>query len=283
MFKDNMGLVLEGGGMRGTFTSGVLDCFMDYGIEFPYIIGVSAGGSNGLSFASRQRGRAHACNIDFLRKYNYIGLRFMFTQGCIMDYKYLFGKLPLVDTPYNFSAYKEFFKKYKYILVATNCLTGEPEYFTEANDEAELLVQCRASCSMPFISTVVIHKSVPYLDGGVADAIPLKKANKDGFSKNIVILTRNYGYRKNDKFPKWLLFRYRKYPNFQKALERKTALYNEAVSEVEKQEKQGNVLVIRPLEPLKIGRLEKNPDRLEALYQHGYQCAKKKIQQILSF
>ena len=116
-----MGLVLEGGGMRGVFTSGVLDCFMDNNLYFPYTIGVSAGSSNGLSYTAHQRGRAKYCNIGAFEHHNYIGLKYLFTQGCIMDYDFLFGELPLELYPFDFDSY---FKGGQMTIVATNCLTG---------------------------------------------------------------------------------------------------------------------------------------------------------------
>lgn len=277
---EKTGLVLEGGGMRGVFTAGVLDCLMDQKIYFPYVIGVSAGASNGLSYASRQRGRAHFCNIDIQETHPYTGLRFMLSQGCVMDYDYMFGELPKSVYPYDFKAYAS---SGRFVLVATNCLTGKAQYFENPDSMDKLLNICRASCSMPYVSTVVDVEGVPYLDGGVADAIPLQRAILDGFKRNVVVLTRNAGYRKREIFPVLMSFIYSRYPNFVKALKSKNDLYNKAVGFVEELESKGEVFVIRPQRDLRVNRLERNRGRLEALYREGYSVAEANIENLKSF
>lgn len=279
----NIGLVLEGGGMRGVFTSGVLDCFLDFGLSFSYVIGVSAGGSNGLSYASGQRGRARKCNIDVLRDRPYINLRYMFSQGCIMDYDFLFGDLPLRELPYNFSEYKKFINRGKYTLVATNCLTGAPEYFGSAKSEKDLLMKCRASCSMPFVSTITHIDNIPYLDGGISDPIPIRKAQSDGCAKNVVVLTRNRGYRKRGGYFLLPYLFYPKYPNLRKTLSRKSKIYNEELQYAEECEENGSAILIRPLTPLHVGRFGRDIGSLESLYEEGYSCAKAKLAEIENF
>ena len=277
---EKTGLVLEGGGMRGVFTAGVLDCFMDENIYFPYVIGVSAGASNCLSYASRQRGRAHFCNIEIQETHPYTGLRFMMTQGCVMDYNYMFGDLPKSVYPYDFNAYAS---SGRFVLVATNCLTGKAQYFENPESIDKLLNICRASCSMPYVSTVVYVDGVPYLDGGVADAIPLRRAISDGFKRNVVVLTRNAGYRKREAFPALMSFLYGKYPNFVKTLKSKNDLYNTAAEFVEDLERKGEVFVIRPQKVLRVNRLERNLGRLEALYREGYSVAAANIENLKNF
>ncbi|MBO5254916.1 MAG: patatin-like phospholipase family protein, partial [Opitutales bacterium] len=142
----NIALVLEGGGMRGVFTAGILDSFLKHEIFFNYVVATSAGTSNGLSYASRQMGRAHYCNIETLRKYNYIGVKFLLSQRCIMDYKYLYGYLPLVEKPFDFQSY---LKSGRFVLTTTSCQTGEAVYFDTPQTEDLLLDVCKASCSMP--------------------------------------------------------------------------------------------------------------------------------------
>lgn len=266
--------------MRGTFTSGALDCLLDHKIYFPYVIGVSAGGSNGLSYASRQRGRARACNIDELRKRRYIGLRYLFTQRCIMDYDYLFGELPRNVRPYDFAAY---LAAGKFILVATNCLTGEPAYFDTPQTMDDLLSVCRASCSIPYASPAVRIGSVPYLDGGISDAIPLRRAESDDCDKNVVILTRNAGYRKGSMAGPLTRIFYRRYPKLVERLKRAHEDYNASLEYVENLERQNKIIVIRPQEPLKVNRLERDPARLEDLYKQGYAEAEKLAEKIRGF
>ncbi len=272
----NVGLVLEGGGMRGVFTAGVLDYFLDAQIYFPYIIGVSAGASNGLSYASRQRGRAKILNIDYLEKYSYIGLKSFLKCGCIMDYDLLFHDFPQRIFPFDFKGYIE--NQPRYVITATNCLDGKPRYFEKIDDYARTIQICKASCSMPFVCKKVWIDSEPYLDGGISDALPIRKSISDGFVKNVVVLTRNLGYRKSDLKFKLPFFVYPKYPNLRSTMQSKAKTYNQDLEYIEALEKSGDALVIRPLADMKISRTEKNIGKLNAFYQHGYECAKQAVQ-----
>ncbi len=275
---NKIGLVLEGGGMRGVFTSGVTDAFLEHGILFDYVAGTSAGTSNGLSYAARQKGRAHYCNIEALRKYNYIGLKFLFTQGCIMDYKYMFNELPLVEYPFDFQTY---LKSGRFILTATDCLTGEAHYFDTPQTEDLLLDVCKASCSMPLFCPIAYVQGRPYLDGGIADAIPISRAQADGYEKCVVVLTRPLGYRKYENWKLLSLFYY-KYPNLRKALIKKAELYNKTISKIEELERKGQVFVIRPSMKL-TGRLNSNPDELQTLYENGVAEVEKNIANLEKF
>lgn len=182
------GLVLEGGGMRGVFTCGVLDNFMDRGIRFPYTIGVSAGACNGLSYMSGQRGRAKYSNIDLLEKYNYIGLKYLLKKRNIMDFDLLFREFPEHILPYDYDAY--FSSPERFVMVTTNCLTGEANYFEEKQDKERVIDIVRASSSLPFVCPIVYVDNVPMLDGGIVDSIPLMHARKDGYTRNVVVLTK---------------------------------------------------------------------------------------------
>jgi len=229
---NNTGLVLEGGGMRGVFTCGVLDYFMDHNIRFPYTIGVSAGACNGLSYISRQRGRAKYSNIDLLDKYHYIGLKHLLKKKNIMDYDLLFGEFPERILPYDYDAY--FSSPDRFVMVTTNCETGEANYFEEKKDKQRVLDICKASSSLPFVCPIVYVDGVPMLDGGIVDSIPLLRAVEDGYQNNVVVLTRNRGYRKEAKDHKIPSIIYRKYPNIREALGRRCAVYNEQLEMVER-------------------------------------------------
>ena len=213
---ENMGLVLEGGGMRGIFTCGVLDYFMDHNIWFPYVIGVSAGACNGLSYVSRQKGRARRSNIDILEEFRYVGLKYMFSQRNIMDFKLLFDDLPNRILPYDYATY--FHSSTRFVMVTSNCLTGKAEYMEEKSSPQRLLDICRASSSLPFVCPVTWVDNIPMLDGGICDSIPVKRAIEEGFSRNVLVLTRNKGYRKDEKEIKVPPFFYRKYPLIRKSL-----------------------------------------------------------------
>ena len=175
----NTALALEGGGLRGVFTCGVLDCFMDNGVRFPFIVGVSAGACNGLSYMSGQRGRAKSSNIDLMEKHHYVRLKYLLTPEKII--------------PYNYNAY--FANPSRFVMVTTNCLTGKAEYFEEKTSSERVMSIVRASSSLPFVTRITPVDGVPMLDGGIADSIPVKYALKQGYENIVVILPQRYwGY-----------------------------------------------------------------------------------------
>ncbi|MBQ7787736.1 MAG: patatin family protein [Alistipes sp.] len=265
------GLILEGGGMRGVFTCGVLDNLMDRGIRFPYTIGVSAGACNGLSYMSEQRGRGKFSNIDLLEKYRYIGLKQLIFKGNIMDFDLLFHKFPEEIIPYHydkFAACKERFE-----MVTTSCRTGRACYYDEKMDPVRIIDIVKASSSLPFVSPISYVDGEPMLDGGIADSIPLLRARELGFDNNLVVLTRNKGYRKPQKPTAVPPFFYRKYPLLREAIRHRNTLYNEQIDLVERLEDKGELVVIRPQEPIIVDRIERDTRKLLDLYNEGYECA----------
>lgn len=265
------GLILEGGGMRGVFTCGVLDNLMDRGIRFPYTIGVSAGACNGLSYMSEQRGRGKFSNIDLLEKYRYIGLKQLIFKGNIMDFDLLFHKFPEEIIPYHydkFAACKERFE-----MVTTSCRTGRACYYDEKMDPVRIIDIVKASSSLPFVSPISYVDGEPMLDGGIADSIPLLRARELGFDNNLVVLTRNKGYRKPQKPTTVPWFFYRKYPLLREAIRRRNTLYNEQIDLVERLEDKGELVVIRPQRPIIVDRIERDTRKLLDLYNEGYECA----------
>lgn len=265
------GLVLEGGGMRGVFTCGVLDYLMDHDIRFPYTIGVSAGACNGLSYLSNQRGRGKYSNIDLMEKYDYIGLKHLFRKRNIMDFDLLFHKFPEEIIPYDYAGY--FASPERYVMVTTNCLTGEPNYFEEKQDKNRVIDIVRASSSLPFVCPIAYVDGVPMLDGGIVDSIPLQRAFDEGYTRNVVVLTRNRGYRKESKDVRIPSFLYRKYPKMREALGKRNSLYNFQLDLVERLEDEGRITVIRPLNPVQVDRIERDVRKLTAFYEEGYACA----------
>lgn len=264
----NTGLVLEGGGMRGVFTSGVLDAFMKHGVYFRYVVAVSAGACNGMSYISRQPRRARLSNIDFLTQYGYIGWRHLLKQGCIFDQELLYDKFPNEYVPFDFDTYFQWSATFE--MVTTNCLTGQAEYLTESNDRQRSLDIVRASSSLPYVSKIVMVDGIPMLDGGIVDSIPVMRAIETGHPQNVVILTRNKGYRSKERDRKIPPFVYKKYPRLRVALSRRVAAYNEQLQLVERLEELGKVVCIRPQRPMEVGRMEKDIGRLERLYQEGF-------------
>lgn len=271
MLTENTALILEGGGLRGVFTCGVLDCFMDHGVRFPFIVGTSAGACNGLSYMSGQRGRARCSNIDLMDKYHYVGFKYLLTQGCIMDYKLLFEDFPEKIIPYDYEAY--FSNPARYVMVTTNCLTGKAEYLEEKSSADRVMSIVRASSSLPFVTKITYVDGVPMLDGGIVDSIPVKYAFEQGYEDIVVVLTRNKGYRKKEGKMRAAKAFYRKYPNLQKALYERNAVYNQTMDMIERLEEQGKITVIRPLKPVEVGRVEKDTAKLAALYDEGYEIA----------
>ena len=261
-------LVLEGGGMRGVFTSGVLDAFMKHNLTFPYVVAVSAGACNGMSYVSHQPRRARISNIDYLARYKYIGLRHLVTQGCIFDRELLYDKFPNQYLPFDFDTF--FSSPMTFEMVTTNCLTGQPMYLSERHDRQRALDIVRASSSLPYVSKIVDVDGIPMLDGGIVDSIPLQHAIDMGHPTNVLVLTRNRGYRNTGKDMKIPRFIYRKYPRLRVVLSRRLAAYNAQLEYVERMEDEGRVICIRPERPMEVDRIEKDIAKLERLYEEGF-------------
>lgn len=278
----NMGLVLEGGGMRGVYTAGILEYFLEQEIEFPYVIGVSAGASMAASYLSKQKDRNRKVNIEYITDKRYISWRNYFKQKQLFGMDFIFEEIPNKLVPYH---YDEFYANPADLVIgATDVLTGEPIYYKKEDYGKDVLTLLRASSSLPFIAPEVHYQDKILLDGGISDSIPIRKAQADGFRKNIVVLTRNAGYEKKpSKFHFWVRRKYPNYPGLQLALQNRYKMYNETIHYIEEEERKGNVIVIRPEQPLEVGRMEKDPRKLEKLYHQGFEDAKKFKDQILSF
>lgn len=270
---EKSGLILEGGGMRGIFTNGVLDYFMDHGISFPYIVGVSAGACNALSYLSNQRGRAKYINTDLLKERNYIGFKYLLTKRNIMDFDLLFHELPEKIYPYDYEALSKSASRLE--IVTTSCITGKACYFEEKNDPKRVIDLVKASSSLPFVCPITHVDGEPMLDGGIANSIPLERAISQGYYNNVVVLTRNKGYRKPTKGTKVPFMFYRKYPKAKEAIRLRNMIYNREIELVEKLENEGMITVIRPEKPIEVGRMERDTDKLLALYNEGYELASK--------
>lgn len=267
------GLILEGGGMRGVFTCGVLDAFMDRGIRFPYTIGVSAGACNGLSYMSEQRGRAKYSNIDLLERYRYIGFKHLLFKGNIMDFDLLFDRFPNEIIPYDYARYASTAERFE--MVTTECMTGEACYFEEKSDPKRIIDIVRASSSLPFVCPMAEVDGRKMLDGGISDSIPLRRAEALGYDNCVVVLTRNRGYRKPDRRSFVPPLFYRRYPALREAIRMRNMEYNKQIAYVEEREARGEVVVIRPERKIEVGRMERDTAKLSALYEEGYALALK--------
>ena len=265
-------LILEGGGMRCVFTSGVLDFFMEHNIEFPYTIGVSGGASNGLSYMSRQKGRSNYANTTLMSSHPYIGLGTLLKKGKIIDLEFLFKEFAFKIYPFDFDTF--FKNKNHFEMVTTHCITGAAHYLSETSNVSRLFSIGLASCSLPIINPVVMVDGEPMTDGGLADSIPLARALGKGYKKAVVILTQNRGYRKSKSYIKIPPFFIPKFPMVRDMLYSRPNRYNEQLEWIEKLENSGQIIVIRPEKPLKVGRLTNDVKSLTELYNEGYDVAK---------
>lgn len=264
------GLLLEGGAARGVFTAGALDYLMEKNIYLSHIVGVSAGCCNGVDYISRQIGRSRDCMIHKDKKEGYIGAHVLLRKHSLFDMDKVFDEYPNRLFPFDFETYENSEMRGEWVV--TNCLTGKAEYLDERQDRKKMMDICRASSSLPVVSPMVELDGVPYLDGGIADSVPLKRMLSYGMKKNVIILTRNPGYRKKpfSKAAKRFYDRtLREYPALLEALKRRYLVYNHAMDAVERLEKEGKVFVLRPLEKT-VGRAELHYEKLMNFYQHGY-------------
>lgn len=265
---ENIGLVLEGGGMRGLFTAGVLDFFIDNNLFFPYIIGVSAGACNAVSYISRQKGRNKNININYVKDKRYISINNYFANKEFFGTKFLFDDIPNQLCPLDYDSF--YSAKETFVVCTTNCITGSPMYFYK-NHSHDFFDTVKASMSLPFISNIVEFSGNYLLDGGISDAIPVKKSIEDGNDKNVIVLTRHKGYRKKPFKTKIIAEKfYSQYPKLVEALCNRHQMYNKTLDYIEQLESKGKIFVIRPSTPIKVKRIEKNTKKLSDLYEQGY-------------
>ena len=268
------GLILEGGGMKGVYTAGVIDFFLDKGIEFSSVYGVSAGACSMCSYLSKQRKRALDVCIDYLDSRKYCSLESLLTTGDLFNVEMCYHLIPEYLNPYDYEVFDQY--KGKAYSVATDIATGRPEYF-RIRDMRKDIDKIRASASLPLVSRNVKINGKFYLDGGISDSLPVQKSVMDGNRKNVVVMTKETGYEKGPVG--WLSFwlmklRYWRYPKVASRMAERHKHYNEQVAYIERLRKSGEVFVIRPKKAGKVGRVEKDVKKLKALYRQGYADAK---------
>ena len=279
--NEKTGLVLEGGGLRGIFTAGVLDFFLEKNIEFDGCIGVSAGSCHACSYLSKQYKRAFNVSVDYLDDKRYCSMYSLITTGDLFGVDFVYGEIPDKLNPIDNETFMK--SKTKFQAVITNCRTGEAEY-PEVKDFRTDTVYIRASSSLPFLSKMVKINGELYLDGGVSDSIPIKKSIENGNTKNVIIMTRDRKYRKKQsKLRKISAIRYKKYPKFVELMNTRFSRYNEILEYIYELEKQGKVFIIQPETPLNLGRIEKNKEKLTNVYNTGYEQAKKQYDALMEY
>ncbi len=275
------GLVLEGGGMKGIYTAGVLDFFLDKGIRFSHVYGVSAGACHMCSYLSGQRGRARDISIDYLDSKKYCSVESLLTTGDLFNVDTCYYMIPEYLYPYDHEAFHKY--EGKAYSVVTNIATGRAEYL-RVRDMRQDIDKIRASASLPLVSRNVMIDGKPYLDGGLADSIPLRQSVVDGNTKHVVILTKEIGYvRKPSKRLGLLKLRYRNYPKVHELMANRHKDYNDTMAYVERMEQAGKAFVIRPQKPSDVGRIEKDATKLQLLYEEGYRDAQNCYQELKAY
>lgn len=275
------GLVLEGGGMRGIYTAGVLDVLMEQDIHFDGVVGVSAGAIHGCSFVSRQHGRSIRYYCKYCRDKHFMSLYSLLTTGNLVGEDFCYHQIPEKLDPFDEEAFAN--STTRFYAACTDVETGRPVY-VRIRRMKEGVRYLMASASMPLVSRIVEVGGRKLLDGGIADSIPLRAFQRAGYEKNLVVLTRPAGYRKKETRNLLGKAAYHRYPAFVRAMGLRPRRYNATLEYIARQEEEGNIFVIRPSRDLHVGRTEKNPDRLRELYQLGRkdtEAALKRLQEFL--
>lgn len=261
------GLVLEGGGMRGVFTAGVVDALLDYDVRFPYVIGTSAGASNASVYIARQRGRVKFIDIDLQTVHPYVGFSSVFHGKGVIDLDFVFRQVPVSHYPFDFETFRH--AGQRMVIVSTSALTGEAVYTEEYDDFDRFVDANRASCSLPILCPPWHIDGVPMVDGGVGDSIPFARALADGCERVVVVSTKDASYRKSER-KLWLPNNiYKEYPRLRDALLTRNARYNRQVDDLNKLQALGTAIVVRPADMHGVSRTTSDTGLLEALYAEG--------------
>lgn len=266
----DVALVLEGGGLRAIYTAGVLDAFLQHSLYFPYVIGVSAGAIYPASYISRQFERNLKIQQQYLNDKRYMGMRHWLATGNYVNTNFTYRRMAHELLPFDFDTFSNNNAEFK--VGAFNCNTGKTDYFGMAdfNDHDKLLDVLIASSSLPFMSKPSVINQNHYLDGGIGEPIPLAQSRKDGYTRQVVILTQDQHYQKSAMKMNWLAGKaYKRYPAVAHALSVRHQVYNQALVELDQAVAENNAFVIRPARPLNLSRLERNINKVTAVYRQG--------------
>ncbi|MET3698940.1 predicted patatin/cPLA2 family phospholipase [Bacillus oleivorans] len=278
----NIGLVLEGGGLRGVYTAGVLEFFMEKDLYFPYVIGVSAGAGMAASYLSRQKGRNWKVNIDLAIDPRYVSFRNWIRNKEVFGMDFIFDEIPNQLVPFDYDTFLK--AEEHFIIGTTDCETGEPVYYSKDEHGEHMLKIIRASSSLPFLAPSVEYDNRKLLDGGIIDPIPIRKAQKDGNIKNVVIMTKPPHYRKKkSKLSMMLKYLSKKQPKIGEVLLTRHTLYNETLQYLQAEKERGNVFIIQPSVDIPVSRIERNQEKLIQLYELGMKDAEKLYQDLNLF
>ena len=275
------GLVLEGGGKRGIYTAGVLDVFLENGIAFDGVMGVSAGAIHGCSYVSEQMGRSIRYNLKYGNDYRFMSFLSWLLTGNVVDTKFCYHTLPEKLDPFDNQTFMN--SKTDFYVVCSNVETGKPEYIL-CKDMFKDIDYLRASASLPFVSRIVKLNNKKYLDGGITDSIPFAAFRQMGYDKLVVITTRPKHYRKKTFIWKWIAgLRYKKYPKFVDAILNRHKMYNQEVEELKNLEEKKEIFVIRPSRQINISKMEKDLNKVDEMYRLGREDAYKIIEELQNY
>ncbi|MCF0149336.1 MAG: patatin family protein [Clostridium sp.] len=279
---NNTSLILEGGGMRGVYSAGVLDLLLDKDININYCIGVSAGACNCVSYISKQRKRNYRVNINYINDKRYLSFSNLIKSGSAFGMDMLFDIIPNELEPFDHEAFIS--SGTKFLVGSTNCDTGLPEFYNISDFNKDGYEALKASISLPLVAKVIKYDNKNLMDGGIAAPIPIQKAIEDGIEKHVVILTQHKGYRKSkSKIMPIIKRKYKNYKGLIDAMENRYKHYNDTLDLLDKLEKEGKCFIIRPSMPLEVSRFEKDKNKLEAIYNRGYEDAKALADDLIKF
>ena len=279
---ERCGLVLEGGGLRGVYTSGALEHLMEKEVRFPYVIGVSMGACNAANYISWQPGRNRIVNIKYVNDPRHLSYLRLFLHGELFGMKFIFDTIPNQLEPFDYDTFYN--NPARYIITVTDCDTGQPVYFEKNELGADVLTILQASCSLPLVSQPVHYNGNVFLDGGISDSIPIVKSMTDGNQKHVLILTQPSGYRKKPASGVRLIkLKYPQFPALVESMLTRHTRYNAALDQVERLEQTGQAFVIRPDHRLKIKRAERNKGKLNAVYDQGYRDSEAIYPKLMDF
>ncbi len=279
------GIILEGGAMRGIFTAGVMDFYLEKNINIENVVAVSAGAYSGMNYVSGQKNRIVDSVVEPMRKEKLLGVSLLFKNGEFFNMEALFDRIPRYDCPFDFEAFKKSGKRF--ITSTTNCLTGEAVYFDEFPDFDYFLKVIRTGNSLPLLSKMAWFDGVPMMDGGMVDAIPVSKALEEGWDKIIVVLTRDSAYRKSSKGDiynsKLVKVLYHKYKGLLKAIDARPGIYNNSIETLEALEKEGRAFIYRPPSTITLTNNEHDADMLLKYHQVGFETAEARYDELMEF
>lgn len=271
---DNISLILEGGGMRGVYSAGVLDLLLDKDIDIKYCVGVSAGACNCVSYISKQKKRNYRVNINYINDKRYLSIRNLLLTGSAFGMDMLFDIIPNELEVFDHETYIN--SNAKFFVGSTNCDTGLPEFYNIKDFNIDGYDALKASISLPLVAKIINYDNKNLLDGGIAAPIPVQKAIEDGIEKHVIILTRHRGYKKEKtKIMPIIKRKYKNYPKLVEAIENRYKIYNDTLELINKLEKEGKCFVISPSTPLKVSRFERDKEKLKIVYSQGYEDALK--------